>query len=151
MKTLLDKRMSEILKKNGFSKKGETWLIDGTECVCAVDIQRSKWNGGCYINLGIGVKGLLPEKFIRVYQCHVNGRLDEIIKEKNKLDRLSKDPVAVMDCQYVQEVLDNFVKYGLPVLQSCTTILGLKTFLSANKNLNWAIMKPVLEAHGFTW
>ncbi len=72
-----------ILKPNGFKRKGNYWRLDGDELIKIVNLQKSQWGNQYYINYGFDFKDLQYNKVA----MHIYRRIISTdINESNVLD-----------------------------------------------------------------
>jgi hypothetical protein len=115
----LERSITEILKEEGFKKKGTSWYFETPECISVLDLQKSQWGGQHYINLGVFVKQFDATPFPKEHQCHIRGRLSEIVADKTQFERyLDLEDNSFSVEQKLRAIVETIQKDALPLLSS---------------------------------
>lgn len=123
----LARSINDSLRKRGFKRKGAAWYLEGPECTCLLNLQRSQWGNKYYINLGVLVKQLDNIPSPKENQCHLGVRLSQIVRDSTKLERdLDFEDFASANEQKVRAVREAIETRAIPFLSSLQTLDGIK-------------------------
>jgi hypothetical protein len=81
------KIFDNILKPNGFKRKGNYWRLDGDELIKIVNLQKSQWGNQYYINYGFDFKDLKYD----VLAMHIYRRIGSTDADGNNILDLEKN------------------------------------------------------------
>ena len=131
--------LSNILKPNGFKKKGNLWYLESHECYSLLELDKSTWGGQFSILLNVIVKALnnieIPKS---IYGGFGGWSLDWLLPEREtlqkSLDLEREDINTVQRKTIIEDALQN---YGVPFLLEINSIDGLKNVLVKNKRLRY--------------
>ncbi|MBI1924296.1 DUF4304 domain-containing protein [Candidatus Poribacteria bacterium] len=145
----LERSITKLLKGDGFKKKGTSWYLENLECISVLDLQKSQWGGQYYINLGAFVKQLDAVPFPKEHQCHLRGRLSEIVADKAQLERYldledNSSPVE----QKIRAITETIQKDALPLLSSFQSLDGIKELLERGQLRNFLVSLKVKKLLG---
>ncbi len=124
--------LGEILSKTGFKKKSDTWLYEAKDTITVINLQKSQYGQQYYVNAAIWVKALGQNKAPKENQCHIRFRLSSIVPEEQQsiLSAILDLEKPISDESERSSVLSAiFEKYGLPLLNKCMSLDGLKKAL----------------------
>ncbi|WCL50636.1 DUF4304 domain-containing protein [Leptospira sp. GIMC2001] len=79
MKEIIES-IKPLLKTYGFYKNKLNWIFEDENIVKILNIQKSSFGKQIYLNIGIIIKSLEPEVFPVINKCHIQIRLDNLIK-----------------------------------------------------------------------
>lgn len=131
---LLKRAITTALEPRGFKWKASAWYLDGQDGICVVELQKSNFGEQYYVNLAISVKELDPNPFPKEHQCHVRGRLSEVVADKPRLEAaLNFDTDASSPSDRFSFIVDAIVDEALPLLSGYQNLESLKEALEANK------------------
>lgn len=74
------------LKQCGFKKRGLTWSVAGKDCTLIINIQKSIFGPGAYLNAGLFLHALHPDANSRrlFYQSDIYFRVANVIPHHNQ-------------------------------------------------------------------
>lgn len=126
MKDIIIETVRRSLEDRGFKRKATTWFLDQHETILLVNLQKSQWEKKYYINLAIWFKVLgAAESVPKEHLCHVRARLTSLIN--NRLEAaLDLEGQNLGDDEREKVIRKCLQGFGLPFLEACSTLEGLK-------------------------
>jgi len=121
-----------ILRPYGYKRKGSTWRHPTLDAVLVVNLQRSNWGGGVYINLGVLLKSIEDRAEPLEQNCHLRARLERLCPEplSGKIHELSCGGYEALRAGAQKaELLRALQDFALPALDSLATLDGQKHLL----------------------
>jgi hypothetical protein len=145
----LEDAISEMLKNSDSKKKGSSWYLDGTDCTCVLNLQKSSWGGQYYINLGVSVKALQASPFPKESQCDIRIRLTELVENKSLLERSLDLENETVDPASRIKTLENGIKtVALPFLTKTQTFRGIRELVAQRKLKTFAMNLKIKKVLG---
>ena len=147
MADIIERTLKPILRAHGYKKTRRTWHKEVEGICCVFNLQKSQWSNLYYINLAVGVReiGLPPHP--KEYECHVRGRLSDLVPEPEQLARyLDLEDFSVDDEERLSEIARLVEEVALPFLQGLSTVEGIRRlatlpisniFLASKKLREW--------------
>jgi len=137
--------LNGALQKAGFFHKGQSWFLEGKDCIVVVGLQKSDYDEKYYINWGLWLKRLGSAAFPKDNHCHIQSRLTSLfpddvalIEEASLLDTASPE---------VLERLVGIVQSKLiPLCVDCSTEQQLRELLATGRFKKSLIMKNAKDA-----
>ena len=118
-KKIFKKAFSAPLEKAGFTKKGQTWYLDGRDTIVVVNLQKSNYSEDYYVNVGIWLKALGDASFPQVEYCQLNYRMENLFPDQLTLIRQGCS-LAYSDAELLTGLSDFLAEKFIPFAQSCT-------------------------------
>jgi hypothetical protein len=79
----LTQSIGRILRRSGFSGKGQCWFFRGDGVVAVVALQKSKYGPILHVNVGFWLDALgQPPNPLPEHVCHVRERIEGLFQEK---------------------------------------------------------------------
>ena len=123
----LESSIAPQLKVLGFRKKGQTWWLSNVETTSVINIQKSPYGPGIYINLGVYVKQLGQEERPPAYRCHVRARLERIASKRFWNEIVSAESVAPPSASLIEAILRDAVAW----LDQLSTLDGVRHYIKS--------------------
>lgn len=70
--------LNEALRPLALRRRGSTWYRLGQTLYSVVDVQRSRWDDSCYVNIGFAPADRVPKSYLPESKCLVRFRLDAL-------------------------------------------------------------------------
>lgn len=136
--------MSEVLLPFGFKRKGNYWVVNGSELNKVVNLQKSQFSNRFYINYwfilnSIPSDGLVQHVFYRLYSLHSSERA-----RARFLDMLDLD-VDLQDEERASELKQAMNATLVPTMTTINTEDDILRELKSFPNLN--IVPLVVKRH----
>lgn len=83
--------LSEVLVPIGFKKKGNYWVMNGTEITKMVNLQKSQFSNNFYINYGYIINVIPLDGMMHIFRGlgsldkNENARIDELLNLENNI------------------------------------------------------------------
>ena len=136
----LEEAVTKALHPMGFKRKASTWYLDGPDCVCLINLQKSNYGGQLYVNLAVSAKQLEANAFPKEHQSQLRGRLSEITPGRAQLEaNLNFEETSSSPADKISRVVKAICDDGVPILLQCQTLKGLKEQLNSGKLEKFAI------------
>jgi hypothetical protein len=87
-KEILIKQLIPEMKKKGYKKKNNNWMLKHDDLSFILNIQSSFYSDDYYINLGISINKLSNTNFPPINECHIWERLKVEITEISLLCKI---------------------------------------------------------------
>ena len=109
------------LKRLGFKKRGLTWSVPGKDCTLIINIQKSAYGPGAYLNAGLFLHMIHPDANSRkiYYKSDIYFRINNMISHHNQelemLVRMLEQGEAPSDgscdqlCNGLMEVIEDLL------------------------------------------
>ena len=117
------------LEKSGFSKKGQSWYLDGKDAIIVLNLQKSNWDELYYVNFGIWLKAFGTEQFPHFNHCHMYYRVERLFPDEREL--------IITGCDLARSNPDNLANLSLfierrliPFALECTEEGKLRELMS---------------------
>ncbi|MDR3565419.1 MAG: DUF4304 domain-containing protein [Negativicutes bacterium] len=143
-KKTFKKAIAEHLEKAGFTKKGQTWYLDGQDVLIATNLQKSDWDEMYYINIGFWLKGLGEAFFPPYNHCHLSYRAERLFPEQRELiligcslEKSNLEMLAELS-QFIQNLL-------IPFLRGCTEENKLRELMAKGLLNNGLVFKEARQ------
>jgi len=141
---ILERKITEVVREEGFKRKGQSWYVESQETVCVLNLQ--KYGGWHFINLGVLVKHLDDIPFPKEYQCHLRIRLCRLFPTEEEFHKyLNFEDEAIPADHKVERICDAIKYRGLPTLLSCTSLQGIKDLLQGERRWKFAVNYKLQE------
>ncbi|WP_426210634.1 DUF4304 domain-containing protein [Massilia sp. TWP1-3-3] len=121
----LETSIAPQLKALGFRKQGQTWWLSNIETIGVINIQKSSFGPGVYINLGVYVKQLGQEERPPEYRCHVRARLEQIASDRFWNEIVSAESIAPPSASLIEAILGD----GVAWLEQLSTLDGIRHYI----------------------
>jgi hypothetical protein len=145
----LETIITEELAPQGFRKKGQNWYYRTDDCVCMFNLDKSRWGGQFFLNLGVMVSKIDPTETPLEYRCHVRCRIDDIIDDSSLLEKaLNLEDHSIPADEKIKIIQESIRKAG-PILKSLGTLDAVKKIATEriateHPHPIWGIHKDVL-------
>lgn len=73
----------KLLRDTGYRRRRNTWYKRGSEVTVVVNLQKSQYDGYCYVNVALALHELTDQEFPSENHCHVRTRLTSIHQDKD--------------------------------------------------------------------
>ncbi|MBE7466314.1 MAG: DUF4304 domain-containing protein [Planctomycetes bacterium] len=124
----LQRVLGPAAKLRGFKKSGATWRKEAVDAIGVLNLQGSQWGPSFYINLGVYFRALGDHDQPSEYHCHVRTRLSELVPDRERLNTLLNFERPVEDNVRARELEALVLKYGLPWLDTVSTVEGAREY-----------------------
>jgi Domain of unknown function (DUF4304) len=114
------------LKQLGFKKKARTWWRTSGDAVQVINLQKSPYGPGVYVNIGVYVRSLGDEEFPPESRCHISARLERVVPAALQVPVTSIEAASTPSEHFVEAVVEHGVKW----LDSNSSTGGRRAFLS---------------------
>ena len=144
-KKQIEDLIKPYLKQIGFKKKGATWHRLKSDFIQVINIQGSQWSKIFFINLGVYLKELGNEETPVEYKCHIRQRLDSLVPDPvymNKLCDVHSFGFGDFDRTELPKLL---IEYGIPWLEKCCTVEGIKQEIDFDKTMIHKLVKELIK------
>jgi len=129
MSTSIKSGFEQPLKNLQFVKKSGSWYADRQETVLVAELQRSDHGEKYYVNLAVWFKRFGDAKFPKEYQCHIRIRLTSLMDGRIQ-KALDLEDQAISDTERAAILQTAMQEQGIPFLERCSTLEGVKSLLS---------------------
>lgn len=138
------KLLDPELRRSGYVRNGLRWYRYESESVLVIDVQPAKHRLGPYLNLGVYYFKYGHADKPSIEACHVLMRLKRIVPNPLREMELLDLPNGLSESIRQSELVQMFVTYGFPWLESVSTIESAKVvFADKNKPLALVVEKEV--------
>ena len=110
----IEQAIAERLKALGYSKRAATWHRERDQLISVVNLQKSQWGEGWYLNLGVYLRALGEEVRPAEARCHV---------------RCRATLEAILTGEQASAAIDTV---GLPWLEALSTLGGVAAFVASD-------------------
>ena len=128
-KKMFKKAVGLPLEKTGFSKKGQSWYLNGKDAIIVFNLQKSNWSELYYVNFGIWLKAFGIAQFPQFNHCHLYYRVERLFPEDREL--------IITSCDLARSSLDNLANLSqfierqlIPFAWECTEESKLRELMS---------------------
>lgn len=138
----ITKRISDVvhqgLKPIGAKRKGLTWYFNGIEVISVLNLQRSLYSTGFYINVGFWIRQLGEANTPRCEQCHVQARAERIWPEyRDEVNAILAIEDTEQSLAEHAEKIQSFIHTCMiPVFKLSGTVDGLIEILRVHPKFN---------------
>jgi len=129
---LLQAWIAPTLKAVGFTKLGATWHRAKPPFIQVLNIQGSQWSRNFYFNLGIYITEMGDSDKPRENHCHVRGRLDGFIPNRERFHQLCDFENDLSGEQRHTEIEAIIALYALPWLDQFGSKEQLQQYIQRN-------------------
>jgi Domain of unknown function (DUF4304) len=137
------KAISGVLKREGFSNKGQSFFKSGADCIVVLNLQKSDYEDKYYVNLGFWLKEAGEVIFPADNHCHIQARLISLFPEyAHAIESGCRLDANLSDFSVFIEFLKNSV---VPFCNECLTIGSLKEKIEHGVFGNALIMKTAKD------
>ncbi len=82
----LKQLLTDVFIPLGFKRKGNNWILENTELIKTINLQKSNFSNSYYINYGFTVKGLQLKTGVHVWNRLHGNNVDEGFRIRDLLD-----------------------------------------------------------------
>ena len=137
-KSDLIKLLNEVFNNLGFKRKGNNWVVDSSELIKIVNLQKSNYGNLFYINYGFIIKDIE----LTTTKMHIQMRLgsynkEETLRISNLLDLTNDIDKNVR----IQDLKKDILSRVVPKLQTINTKEDLLNFI---KKFPYSSMVPLV-------
>ena len=137
-KSDLIKLLNEVFNNFGFKRKGKNWVVDSSELIKIVNLQKSNYGNLFYINYGFIIKDIE----LTTTKMHIQMRLgsynkEETLRISNLLDLTNDIDKNVR----IQDLKKDILSRVVPKLQTINTKEDLLNFI---KKFPYSSMVPLV-------
>jgi hypothetical protein len=119
--------LSEILVPIGFKKKGNYWVVNGTEITKMINLQKSQFGNYYYINWGYIINSVFLDGMMHIYN-----RVASVDKNENlRIDELLDLENNISDTTRESELKIILHKYLIDKINQINTVSDLKKYLKS--------------------
>lgn len=147
----IQRGLAPVLKARGYAKSGATWRKRNDETVGVLNLQGSAWGPLFYFNLGIYFRALGDHARPSENHCHIRTRLGQLVPDQSRLNALLDFETPFDEGARIQEIVEIVVEFGLPWLDTLSTIEGVRERCDfRNRNDLWITVeaREFLNNHG---
>jgi hypothetical protein len=124
--------LSEILVPIGFKKKGNYWVVNGTEITKMVNLQKSQFSNSFYINYGYILNAIPLDGMMHIYN-----RVASTDKEENlRIDELLNLENNMSDEERASELKEILLEKLAHKISSINTEADVLEYLNKQPHLN---------------
>lgn len=136
-KTISD-AVHQELKPIGAKRKSLTWRLHGREVISVLNLQRSQYSPGFYLNVGFWIRQLGDTDTPRCEQCHVQARAEEIWPDyRDEINAILAIENTEQSLAGHAEKIQSFIHTCMiPVFKLSGTVDGLIEILRVHPKLN---------------
>jgi len=131
-------------KSNLYTKKGQSWYLDGKDSTIVVNLQKSNFNEEYFMNIGIWLKALGIATFPSFNKCHLYFRLEKLFPEDRALI-LNSLSLERTNSQLLDDFSQFIILKMIPFLQHCTEENQLIEFMKVGRFKNGIISKEAKD------
>jgi hypothetical protein len=107
-KKKLETALAPVLKAAGYRKRARTWHREWTDTLTVFNIQKSQWSDQFYLNCGIYLKALGDAQHPPEYECHIRERMDQLVPDAERLNRLLDFHWALGENTRLSEIVESY-------------------------------------------
>lgn len=142
--------VAALLKPLGFRKRRSTWHLLRPETVLVVNVQKSEFGPTCYVNLGVYLRALGPEKTPPEYRCHIRTRLDRLPDAPSTLLASLDLESPLTPDQRAAALRHHVLTSAIPWLEERATEAKARTALLAEQRPTGLVMAVAKQHLGIT-
>lgn len=125
----------QIMKANGFRRKGNSWYKSTAECIVVFNLQHSLYGKIFYINLAALLRKGDDLFFPKEYQCDIRMRFP-IMEIEGYSTQMILDLESTIDEKLRPMLITNIVNSSIPILRKLESIDGVIELYGENPELN---------------
>lgn len=116
-------------REAGFTKRSGAWYRRQTDTIAVVEFQKSQYGLQYYVNVALWLLALGEEQFPKERTCHVRSRLSDVLTadQATRLVTLLDLDQPLIDSERGDELMNLLRLCLLPLLESCSTLIGLSS------------------------
>ncbi len=148
----LAQAVSPLLKQAGFKKKGQSWRFSTPETIAVLNLQKSQWGPGYYVNLGVLIRALDTHPQPDVFSCPLQTRLVNLLPKLHAARELFDFSNSKYDTdEGYTEMAEVVRSYALPFLKQCDSLEGVRDAIQANPRLGLWTWRNALDFLGLDY
>ena len=148
----LAQNVAPVMKQAGFKKKGQSWRFATVETIAVLNLQKSQWGPGYYVNLGVLIRALDPHPQPDVFSCQIQTRLAELLPKFDAARELFDFSNSKYDTgEGYMEMAEVVRSYALPLLKQCGSLDGIRAAIQARPRLGIQAWRAAIDFLGIDY
>ena len=117
----------QIAMTLGYAQKARTWYKRSEETIRVLELQKSQYDMKHYINMGVFVRSLEPEKaFPKENECHVRGRAQSLNHTGREASTLALDASSPLSPEERRRTMSELLHIADASLTRLATLDGIR-------------------------
>lgn len=148
----LAQAIAPVMKQAGFKKRGQSWRFDTPETIVVLNLQKSQWGPGYFINLGVLIRALNPHSQPDVFSCPIQTRLKNLLPKLDAARELFDFSNSKYDTDEGYKEMAEVVRtYALPLLKQCGSLDGIRDAIRASPRLGMQAWRTAVDFLGIEY
>lgn len=141
----LEKLITDELAPHGFRKKGRNWYYRTDDCVCMFNLDKSRWGGQFFLNLGVMVSKIDPTETPLEHHCHVRCRLGELLEDSSALEKALNLEDHLIPADEKIQIIQESIRKAVPILKALATLDAIKKIAVEHPHPIWLVRREVFD------
>lgn len=138
--------METVLGPHHFRRSKHEWFHEGGECLTAVSLEKSRFGGQFYVDLGASPIRLVGGSHLREYECHFRVRLELIIPNRDELLSAMDLEDQSVSKEQRRRIFDAALgDYGVPMLLQLRSLEGIAALVGSHPSARAFMIRPELR------